>query len=86
MDKELFKDNAHRAKDEFDELKESAHRTKDEVKANIKRAKKLKVVLSILKLTILAGIVIAIPLYVYFFQKDFLNQFKSFDAVSYTHL
>ena len=58
-------------KDEFDELKESAHRTKDEVKANIKRAKKLKVVLSILKLTILAGIVIAIPLYVYFFQKTF---------------
>ena len=81
MDKELFKDNAHRAKDEFDELKESAHRTKDEVKANIKRAKKLKVVLSILKLTILAGIVIAIPLYVYFFQKDFLNQFKSFDDI-----
>lgn len=81
MDKESFKDNAHRAKDEFDELKESAHRTKDEVKANLKRAKKLKVILSILKLTILAGIVIAIPLYVYFFQRDFLNQFRSFEDI-----
>ncbi len=81
MDKEKFKDNAHRAKDEFDEFKESAHRTKDEVKENLKRAKKMKVVTSILKLTVLTAIVIGVPLYVYFFQRDFLNQFRSFDDI-----
>ena len=81
MDKGSYKSSAHRARDELDELRESAHRTKDEVKANLKRAKKYKVILSILKLTLLAAIVIAIPLYVYFFQRDFLEQFKSFDDI-----
>lgn len=38
MDKELFKDNAHRAKDEFDELKESAHRTKRRSKGKYKES------------------------------------------------
>ncbi|MGC2872970.1 TVP38/TMEM64 family protein [Ihubacter sp. rT4E-8] len=62
-------------------IRENAHRTKDEVKDNLKKAKKTKVLLSILKLTVLFAIVVAIPVYVYFFQKDFLAQFKSFDDI-----
>lgn len=81
MDKDAFKENAHRARDEFDELRESAHRTKDEVKGNIRKAKKTKLILSVLKFTILIGIVIAVPLYFYFFQRDFIEGFRSFDDI-----
>ena len=70
MDKESFKENAHK--------------TKDQVKQNIKKAKKTKLILSILKLTLLIGIVIAVPVYIYFYQQDFINQFKSFnDVIAY---
>ena len=61
--------------------KENAHKTKDDVKENIKKAKKTKLILSILKLTILAGIVIAVPLYIFFYHSEFIEQFKSFDDV-----
>ena len=67
MDKESFKENAHKAS--------------DEVKENIKRAKKTKLILSVLKLLLLIGIVVAVPVYIYFYQQDFLAQFKSFDDV-----
>ena len=62
-------------------VRESAHRTKDEVKDNLKKAKKTKVLLSVLKLTLLFAIVIAVPVYMYFYHKDFLMQFKSFDDI-----
>lgn len=62
-------------------IKENAHKTKTEVKQNIKRAKKTKLILSILKLLLLIGIVVAIPVYIYFYQQDFINQFKSFEDV-----
>ncbi len=62
-------------------IRENAHRTKDEVKDNLKKAKKTKVLLSVLKLTLLLIIVIAIPAYVIFFHRDFLLQFRSFDDV-----
>lgn len=61
--------------------KENAHKTREEVKANIKREKKTKVVLSVLKLLILVGIVVAIPLYIYFYQQDFIRQFESFEDI-----
>lgn len=62
-------------------IKENAHRTKDEVRDNLKKAKKTKVLLSVLKLALLFVIVIAIPAYVIFFHRDFLMQFRSFDDV-----
>ena len=34
-----------------------------------------------LKLLLLIGIVVAVPVYIYFYQQDFLAQFKSFDDV-----
>lgn len=65
-------------------LKENAHKLEDDVKDNIKKAKKTKLILSILKLTFLFAIVVAVPLYMYFFKHDFLEQFTSFqDIISY---
>ena len=60
---------------------ENAHKAKDDVKKNIKRAKKTKVALSIVKFMLLIGIVVAVPLYIAIFQRDFINQFNSFDDV-----
>lgn len=49
-----------------------------------KQEDKRKVIISILKIVILIGIVIGIPLYIYFFQRDWLEQFKDFnDVVEY---
>lgn len=62
-------------------LKENVHKTKDEVKENIRHTKKTKVFLSILKLLLLVGIVIAIPLYIYFYQRDVIEEFKSFEDI-----
>lgn len=62
-------------------IKENAHRTKDEVRDNLKKAKKTKVVLSVLKLLVLLSIVVTVPLYIYFWHRDFLMQFQSFDDV-----
>lgn len=61
--------------------KENAHKTKDDVKENLKKAKKTRVALSIAKLTLLIGIVIAVPLYIFFYQHDYIEQFKSFEDV-----
>lgn len=61
--------------------KENAHKTKDDVKANIRKAKKTKLFLSVLKLVVLSAIVIGIPLYIVFCQRDFIDQFRSFDDV-----
>lgn len=61
--------------------KENAHKTKDDVKENIKKAKKTKLILSILKLAVLSAIVIGIPLYIIFCQRDFIEQFRSFNDV-----
>lgn len=67
-------------------LRNNVHQTKDEVKGNIKKAKKIKLIFSILKLSLLFGIVVAVPLYVYFYQRDFLDQFNSFtDIVKFLH-
>lgn len=63
------------------ERRETAHQIEDEVKHNIKNTKKIKVIFSILKLGILIGIVIAIPLYIFFYHHDFIDQFKSFDDI-----
>ncbi|MGN0659425.1 MAG: TVP38/TMEM64 family protein [Emergencia sp.] len=67
MDKEKFRENAEH--------------TKTEIKDNLKRAKKTRVILSVLKFTLLLGIVAAIPLYIYFFQHDILRHFNSFDEI-----
>ena len=49
-----------------------------------KQENKKNVVISILKILLLAAIVIGIPLYIYFFQKDWISQFKDFeDIISY---
>ena len=57
MDKESFKENAHKAS--------------DEVKENIKRAKKTKLILSVLKLLLLIGIVVAVPYISIFISRIF---------------
>lgn len=69
-EKDVLKESAHRTR-------ESAHRAKEDVKVNIKQAKKAKVVLSLLKLALLVLIVIAVPLYMWFFQRDTITQFNS---------
>ena len=61
--------------------KKDVHQMEDEVRQNIKKAKKTKVVLSVLKLLLLVGIVVAIPLYIVFYQRDFIQQFRSFEDV-----
>ena len=42
---------------------------------------KLKLFISIVKITILAVIVVGIPLYLFFFQRDFLSEFKNIDDI-----
>lgn len=45
---------------------------------------KRKLVISILKITLLIAIVVAIPLYIYFFQRSWLTRFEDFnDVVAY---
>ena len=61
--------------------KKDVHQMEDEVRQNIKKAKKTKVVLSVLKLLLLVGIVVAIPLYIVFYQRDFIQQIRSFEDV-----
>lgn len=49
---------------------------------NIKKAEsKKRVVISIIKISILLLIVIGIPLYIYFCQRDFLNRFENIDDI-----
>lgn len=74
MKKQKIKEKAHI-------VREDAHRAKEDAKANIKRTKKIKVALSLLKLFLLLIIVVGIPLYVYFCQRDFLAGFNSFDDI-----
>lgn len=62
-------------------LRESAHRTKEDVRENIKAAKRTKVILSVLKLTLLFGIVVAVPLYIYFFHYEVIVEFKSMEDI-----
>ena len=61
--------------------KKDVHQMEDEVRQNIKKTKKTKVVLSVLKLLLLVGIVVAIPLYIVLYQRDFIQQFRSFEDV-----
>lgn len=42
---------------------------------------KRKVIISILKILILAAIIVGIPLYIFFFHRDWLTQFENFDDV-----
>ena len=42
---------------------------------------KRKVIISILKILLLAAIIAGIPLYIFFFQKEWLSQFENFDDV-----
>lgn len=67
MDKEAFNENIHE--------------TREQVKENIRKTKKTKVILSFVKLTVLVAIVVAIPLYIFFYHRDFIQQFESFEDV-----
>ena len=50
----------------------------------LKKTNRNKVVISVLKVMLLAAIVVGIPAYIYFFHGDWLRQFESFeDVVSY---
>ena len=40
-----------------------------------------KLILSVLKIILLAGIVVAVPMYIYFFKRDLLMRFDNFDDV-----
>lgn len=62
-------------------MKEKAKSAREDAKANIKAEKKTKVILSMLKLLLLLIIVVGIPLYVFFYQREFLERFKSFDDI-----
>ena len=48
---------------------------------NLKHDNKRKVIISVLKILLLIAIVAGIPLYIYFFQGDWLKQFEGFDDV-----
>lgn len=48
---------------------------------NEKRRKKLQTIVSILKLLILFGIVIGIPIYIYFTYPELIDRFKSLDEI-----
>ena len=49
---------------------------------NLKDQKnKRKVIISVLKILLLAAIIAGIPLYIFFFQKEWLSQFENFDDV-----
>lgn len=61
--------------------KENAHKTRDDLKQNIKKTKKTQVILSFLKLALLIAIVIAVPLYIFFYHRAFIDQFNSFEDV-----
>ncbi|MEG1314176.1 MAG: VTT domain-containing protein [Anaerovoracaceae bacterium] len=76
--KKLNKEQREAKKQEF---KGNMHETKMEVKSNLKAESRKKVVISMLKLSLLLIIVIGIPLYIYFFQRDLIMQFKSFDDI-----
>ena len=64
-----------------EEVREELHREKAEVKEAIKHTKRSKVVLSILKLLLLFTIVIAIPVYIVFYHRDFITSFDSIEDV-----
>ena len=46
-----------------------------------KQDNKKNVIVSVLKVLLLVAIVVGIPLYIYFFQKDWLSQFRNFDDI-----
>ena len=46
------------------------------------KLRKLKTAVSILKLLILIGIVVGIPLYLYFYHREFITEFKSLDDIT----
>lgn len=79
--KDKFNIEKEKLQHEKEVFMESAHRTKADVKDNIKKAKKTKVVISILKLILLIGIVVAIPVYIWLFQQNFMSQFTSFQDI-----
>ena len=54
---------------------------KEEIKANLKNATKKKLIISLMKFSILIIIVIGIPLYLIIFKYDFITSFKSFSDV-----
>ena len=49
---------------------------------NKKRRKKLQAIVSVLKLLILFGIVIGIPIYIYFTYPDLIDRFKSLEEIN----
>lgn len=51
------------------------------IKSKEKRKNIAKKVLAILKFALLLGILVGIPLYIYFFQKDLIETFSSFDSI-----
>lgn len=73
--------NKEKFLDEKDKIAESVHQTREDVRVNIHLAKRTKLILSVLKLTVLVLIVVALPLYIYFFQHDIINQFNSFEDI-----
>ena len=45
------------------------------------QSNKKNVIVSILKILLLGAIVIGIPLYIYFFEKEWISQFRDFDDI-----
>ena len=79
--KEKYEQEKQKLSAEKEIFKESAHKAKIDAKENLKKEKKVKVILSIGKLLLLILIVVAIPIYIYFFKYDFIAQFKSFEDI-----
>ena len=50
--------------------------------SNEKRKKRIRTIVSILKLLILCGIVIGLPIYVYFTYPELVDRFKSLDEIN----
>ncbi len=49
--------------------------------SNEKRKRRIKIIVSILKLLILCGLVIGLPIYVYFMYPELIDRFKSLDEI-----
>lgn len=68
-------------------LEETKEHTKQDLHLGIQNLKasekthRRKVIISLIKILVLVVIVVGIPLYLYFFQLDFLKEFKDVDAI-----
>lgn len=81
MDREKLLEEREKLLEEKEKIAESMHHTREDMRLNIKSAKRTKVILSVLKLTVLFAIVIALPLYIYFFKHEIISEFNSFEDI-----